>query len=127
MRKNRILLLEDNPIHREVICDGLEDAGFVVKKAQNVDEAYKILEKFTPDLFLLDIVIGNNRKQGILFAEELSKESRLKHIPVLYISAYIDEKSIADHFPGDLKENVLPKPFDFEQLINKIREVLKEV
>lgn len=124
MRKNKILLLEDNPIHREVIYDGLEDAGFEVEKAQNVDEAHKILEEFTPDLFLLDIVIGNSRKQGILFAEELSKESRFEKIPVLYITAYIDERSIADHFPGDLKENVLPKPFDFEQLINKIGEML---
>ena len=126
MKRKKILLLEDNPIHREVIYDGLEDAEYEIKKAQNVEEANKILQEFTPDLFLVDIVIGTHMYQGIQFSEQLSKDSRFKGIPILFISAHLDEKNIAEHLSKDSEAKILPKPFDFYQLINKIREVLNE-
>jgi DNA-binding response OmpR family regulator len=125
MKKNKIFLLEDDPIHREVIYDGLEDFGYEVRKSEDVDSAKKILEEFKPDLFLLDIVIGNERSKGIQFAEKLSEDSRFKDIPVLYISAHLDEKGVAEYFPENSEKNVLPKPFDFDQLLNKIRELLR--
>ncbi|HLP59060.1 MAG TPA: response regulator [Candidatus Deferrimicrobium sp.] len=126
--KKKILLLEDNIVHREVIYDGLEDMGFEVKKAEDVPEARKIIddEGFKPDLFVLDIVIGVIKNQGILYAEKLSKKPGFKDIPVLYITAHFDQKDIAGYFPEDLRANVLLKPFDFEQLLNKIRQVLNK-
>lgn len=125
MKKNKIFLLEDNPIHSGVICDGLEDIGFTVKRAQNVEEAFEVLDKFEPDIFILDIVIENSKDGGILFADEIHKKPKFKDTPVLFISAHLDELNIEKHFPGNLKENVLPKPFDFEQLVNKTKEILK--
>jgi CheY-like chemotaxis protein len=125
--KKKILLLEDNIIHREVIYDGLEDMGFEVKKAEDVPEARKIIDEgFKPDLFVLDVVIGVIKNQGILYAEEVSKKPGFENIPVLYITAHFDEKEIADYFPENLRSNVLFKPFDFEQLLNKIRQVLNK-
>lgn len=126
MKGKKIFLLEDNPIHREVIFDGLEDAGYEIMKAQNVDEANDILRDFTPDLFILDIVIGTVIRQGIQFAEQLSKNPKFKDIPVLFISAHLDEKNITENLDKETKAKILPKPFDFDQLINKIREVLHE-
>ena len=125
MRKTKILLLEDNPIHREVIFDGLEDAGYEVRKAQNIPAAEKILEEFTPDLFLFDIVIETIKSAGIQFANKVRNDPKFQSIPVLFISAHLDELNKEKIFPPDSNENILPKPFDFDQLINKIREVLK--
>ena len=125
MKKNKILLVEDNPIHREVIVDGLEDDGYEVKKAQNIAAAEKILEEFTPDLFVLDLVIETIKSAGIQFANKVRNDPKFQSIPVLFISAHLDDLNKEKIFPPDSKENTLPKPFDFEQLINKIREVLK--
>ena len=123
--KRKILLLEDNPIHREVIFDGLEDMGFEVKRVGDVLLAEKILaDGFKPDLFLFDIVIKDIKNQGIQFAEELKKKSEYEKIPVLFITAHIDEDNISDYFSEGSQANVLPKPFDFDQLVNKIRLVL---
>ena len=124
MKKNKIFLLEDNPIHSEVIYDGLEDAGYEVKKAQDVNSANKILKGFIPDLFLFDIVIGIEKNKGIQFAETLRLNSMFKNIPVLYISAHLNDKNVGEYLPKESWDNVLPKPFDFDQLINKIREIL---
>ena len=127
MKKNKIkiLLLEDNPIHREVIYDGLEDAGFETRKAQNIAAAEKILEEFTPDLFVVDIVIESLKSGGIQFANKVRNDPKFQSIPVLFISAHLDDLNKEKIFPTDSKENTLPKPFDFEQLINRIREVLR--
>lgn len=125
MKKIKILLLEDNPIHREVIFDGLGDAGYEVRKAQNIPAAEKILEEFTPDLFLFDIIIDTIRSAGIQFANKVRSNTKFQSIPVLFISAHLDDLNIEKYFPPGSNENILPKPFDFEHLINKIREVLK--
>jgi CheY-like chemotaxis protein len=126
MKKNKakILLLEDNPIHRVVLFDGLEDAGYEVRKARNVAAADKILEEFTPDLFVLDIVIETIKIVGIQFAKKVRSNPKFKSIPVLFISAHMDELNKEKIFPPGSKEHTLEKPFDFEQLFNKIREVL---
>ncbi len=126
MKKNKILLLEDNPIHREVIIDGLEDAGYDVKKAQNVEAANEILKEFTPDLFLFDIVIGDIKRGGTQFAQKIRNDSKYSSIPVLFISAHLDELNRLKYFTPGSDENVLSKPFDFEELFNKIREVMKK-
>lgn len=125
MKKIKILLLEDNPIHREVIYDGLEDAGYEVRKAQDVDAAEKILDGFTPDLFVMDIVIKGIRSAGIQFAQKVRNNPGYKSIPILFISAHLGEMNREKYFPPGLGKNTLPKPFDFDQLINKIREVLR--
>jgi DNA-binding response OmpR family regulator len=125
-KKNKILLVEDNPIHREVIYDGLEDFDFEIEKAEDIESARKILEDFAPDLFILDIVFGSIKNQGILFQDELRKNPKYKDIPTLFISAHLDESEIAEHFPEDSRENVLPKPFGFDKLLNKIREILRD-
>jgi two-component system phosphate regulon response regulator PhoB len=125
MKKNKIFLLEDNPIHSQVICDGLEDAGFNVKKAQNITAAEKILQEFTPDLFLLDIVIETIKSGGIQFAQKMRNNPKFQSIPVLFISAHLDDLNIEKYFPPGSNENILPKPFDFDYLIKKIKEVLK--
>ncbi|MCI0471377.1 MAG: response regulator [Candidatus Aminicenantes bacterium] len=127
--KKKILLLEDNPIHGEAIFDGLEDMGFEVKKAQDVFYARKLLvdDKYKPDLFLFDITIQAIKTQGIQFAEELAKKPQHKDIPVLFITAHMDENDIAAHFPPGARNNLLEKPFDFGQLVNKIRQVMAAV
>lgn len=124
MKENKILLVEDNPIHREVIVDGLEDAGYEVRKAKNIEAAERILEEFTPDLFVFDLVIETIKSAGIKFANKVRNDPKFQSIPVLFISAHLDELNKEKIFPTDSTENTLPKPFDFESLINKIREVM---
>ncbi|MGD2085570.1 MAG: response regulator [Candidatus Aminicenantes bacterium] len=123
--KVKILLLEDNPIHREVLFDGLEDAGYEVRKARNADAADKILEEFKPDLFLFDIVIENIKSAGYQFAKKLRTNPEFQSVPVLFISAHMDIMHKEKIFPPDSNEHTLKKPFDFDQLFKKIGEVLK--
>jgi len=133
MKKNKILLLDDNPIHMEVMVDGLEDFGYEVRKAQNVEAAEKILYDFTPDLFLVDIVIETIKSAGIQFAQTVRNKPEYRSTPILFISAHLDDVNIIKYFPPDADENsllkpydILAKPFDFDQLMNKILEVLKD-
>lgn len=125
--KKKILLLDDNPVHREVVFDGLEDFGFEVETAKNIEEAKGILESgFLPDLFILDIVIDLNNRGGVQFAQHIRENSAYNDAPILYISAHLDQMNIEKYMPEVVNEEILPKPFDFEDLINKIREVMRK-
>lgn len=124
-KKKKILLLDDNPIHRELIVDGLEDANYEVRKAPNIAAAEEILKDFTPDLFILDIVIESIKGGGIHFSQKIRENPALKAIPILFISAHLDELNKEKYFPEDSTEYILPKSFDFNQLLTKIREIMR--
>lgn len=124
-KKKKIFLLEDNPIHRELIVDGLEDVGYEVRKAPNSTAAEEILKDFTPELFILDIVIESIKGGGIHFSQKIRENPKLKTIPILFISAHLDALNREKYFPEGSMEHILPKPFDFEQLLNKVRELLR--
>lgn len=126
-KNQKILFLEDNPIHSEVIFDSLSDAGYEVKKVHNLAEAEKVIdrEEFIPDLFLLDIVINSIKTAGIQFCRKVREDKRFSEAPLLFISAHLDDLHKEKYAEVIKGENVLPKPFDFEQLLEKIREVLK--
>lgn len=123
--KQKVLLMDDNPVHRLVIFDGLTDAGFEVKKASNIEQAEKILETFTPDLFILDIVIEAIKGRGIQFSRKIRENLQFESTPILFISAHLDELNKEKYFPEGDEEHLLPKPFDFDQLVNKLRELLR--
>jgi len=122
----KILLLEDNPIHREVLFDGLEDAGATVRKAESVVEARSALMSFVPDLLLFDIVLGDNRAEVLQFVDELRRRERLRDVPVLLVTAYLEEVSQEVLLRGIPETAVLAKPFTFDDLMKRIATVLKE-
>lgn len=90
MNQKTVLVLEDRPILRTTVTDGLLKRGFKVVAAGNADEAWRIAETVGDiDVALLDIHLGPGRKDtGLDFGKKL-KESRLGWPPeFLMYSAY---------------------------------------
>jgi len=110
MGKAKILIIEDERIIAEDLKEILEDEGYeVCGIASDKEEAVEIAESTKPDLILVDIVLGEERKGGIEAAEKiLSKQE----IPVLYVTAYSD--------PEIFKEAKKVGPFGF--LVKPINE-----
>ncbi|MCK5682655.1 response regulator, partial [bacterium] len=52
--KPHILIVDDNPINRELICDVAIGAGFIVKEAKNGKEAIAFIEETNFNLVMLD-------------------------------------------------------------------------
>ena len=116
-----LLLVEDDEIMRDLLCEILEEEGYVVVVAAEPVEALALSRSHDGEIALVvtDVVMPN--MSGFLLAEELRSQHPL--IRVLYMSGYTDQV-LADR--GNLKEDApfLRKPFGNDSLLQKVREVL---
>src|SRR3989304_8259393 len=87
----RILVVEDEIIIAEDMQRKLKKMGYVVPAiASSGEEAIRKIKENIPDLILMDIVIHGNM-DGIETAGQIHS---LFDIPVVYLTAYADEKTL---------------------------------
>jgi signal transduction histidine kinase/DNA-binding response OmpR family regulator len=115
-----ILLVEDNEDMMEYVEDTLSELG-VIKQAKNGKEALELLDHYTPDIIITDLmmpVMG-----GAELVEKLLSHEQWKQIPVVVLTA----KALEEDRLNLLRIGVvdyITKPFLPEQLILKTRNLL---
>lgn len=82
-KQPKILLAEDDKFIARAYKDGLEDAGYQVKRAEDGQEAWDMLNDEEFDLLLLDIIMP--RRDGFEILTGV-KEGKLQELPVIVIS-----------------------------------------
>jgi CheY-like chemotaxis protein len=115
-----VLVVEDDAALRELTRRLLERQGYTVLLAANADEALRVFEQNASiDLILTDVVMPG--ASGPELTRQLVKQRPA--VKVLYMSGYTDER-IVQH--GVLEPGIafLHKPFTFDTLGQKVREVL---
>jgi len=115
----RVFVVDDEDDIREIIRFNLESEGFIVEEAANGWDAWNRLEKKTPDVAILDVMLpGLN---GI----DLCKKIKGKYdIPVLMITARTGETDAVLGLETGADDYVR-KPFSPRELIARIRAVLR--
>ena len=117
----KILVVEDNDELRDYASEVLEGLGYRVIRASNGVAALEILNGKTEiDLLLTDVVMpgGVNGKQ---LADEAARQR--PGLRVLYMTGYT-RNAIIHQGRLDLGINIINKPFSFEDLASKVRQVL---
>jgi DNA-binding response OmpR family regulator len=123
-RKPRIALINDNTSFLELMETLLqEEEGYEVAICKEADHAYEFVKETRPDLVILDIRVGHE-ESGWTILECLTLDPITRPVPVLVCSAAID--SLAEHetLLRQYDCEVLPKPFDLEALLAKVRGAL---
>lgn len=116
----KILVVEDELIIAEDICNMLKKMGYAVSgSAMDAAEATEMLNQETPDLVLLDINLGGKR-DGITLAEEINTKYQ---VPFIFITSYTDGPTI-ERAKKVTPANYLVKPFKAEQLYTAIEIAL---
>src|SRR4051794_8802742 len=119
----RILVVDDSPTIRKVVCSILEASAFSALPAQDGQEALELLEHEKVDLVLLDFVMP--RMNGYQFCRELRAKDELKNLPVVLMSAKGDK--IRGQFVQQTGAiDAITKPFDARGLIAVIEGALKK-
>lgn len=85
----------------------LHRMGFEVLPAQNGEEVMEILETVIPDVVITDRKMPT--MDGLTTLKIIKNDTRFKHIPVIMMSAYYDEK-IRNECINFGAEGLLPKP-----------------
>lgn len=117
---HRILILEDEIKTVKTVTKGLSENGFEVDFALDGEEGLLLVGKKHYDLIITDILMP--KVNGIEFCEEIRKQNT--GIPILILSAlgFTEDKLKGFDAGGD---DYLVKPFDFQELLARIKALLK--
>jgi DNA-binding response OmpR family regulator len=114
-----VLVVDDEPMVRDVVTRYLADAGFTVESLADGDSAVRWLRKQTPDLVVLDIMLPG--RSGF---EVLKETRRLSDVPVILLTARSDEVDRIEGLEAGADDYVV-KPFSPRELVARVRSVLR--
>ncbi len=109
MPNARILAVDDDPMNRDMISRRLEKLGYEVTDAGTGREALQKLKDGNFDLVLLDILMPD--LDGFQTLEFIKADPRLRHVPVIMLTALDDVASTVRCIEAGA-EDYVPKPFN---------------
>lgn len=117
----RILIVEDNLVNLKLATDVLQAGGYEVDKATNAEHAQELLAHSTPDLILMDIALPGI--DGLTLTRRLKADAKLRHIPVLAITAFAMKGDEQKAFDAGC-DGYITKPIDTRQLPLQVAKVI---
>jgi two-component system, cell cycle response regulator DivK len=118
-----VLIVEDNPINRDVLGRRLEKRGFSVRFAEDGQSGIEAAARLQPDLILMDIGLGEGI-DGWEATQRIKADPGTKDIPVIALTA--------SAFESDREKSMAAgccdfdtKPVDIVRLLSKIQLRLK--
>lgn len=122
MRKELVLVVEDDEDILELLTFNLEAAGYQTASATDGYEGLQLARRKSPDLIVLDIMMPG--MDGFEVCKELKRKSETADIPVIMLTARTEE---VDRIVGlELgADDYVVKPFSPREIILRIKAVLK--
>jgi two-component system cell cycle response regulator DivK len=120
---NRILLVEDNELNRDMLSRRLNRVGYDVMVAVNGAEGFAQATELMPDLILMDMSLPV--MDGWEATRKLKAAQKTATIPVIGLSAHAmagdAEKAMAAGC-----DDYDTKPVDFDRLVAKITKLVRD-
>ncbi|GAA6145046.1 MAG: phosphate regulon transcriptional regulator PhoB [Pseudomonadota bacterium] len=117
-----ILVVDDEPAICDLICTGLEMAGYQTRKAANGQIALQMIINEQPDLVVLDWMMP--MMSGPELTTRLKREERTKDIPVILLTARSEEEDKIKGLECGADDYVT-KPFSPRELNARVKAVLR--
>ena len=118
----RVLVVDDDPIVRDLLSHVLTSKGLVVDTVDDGLEALSYLTENTPDIVLLDRFMP--RLEGGTVLYEIQNKINLKSIPVLILTAMVNQGEATSWFERGAAD-FIPKPFDPEEVLMRVMQHLE--
>ena len=115
----RLLLVEDDDTLGHLLSEYLKIKGFDVRWAQFGDAALKLVDQYSFDLIILDVMLPDI--DGFSLAEELSADHH--HTPFVFLTARSFKIDVLKGFSLGAVD-YLKKPIDEEELVVRINTLL---
>jgi two-component system cell cycle response regulator DivK len=117
----RVLVVEDNELNLKLFCDLLRAHGFVVEPVSDGREVLEKARSFVPNLIVMDIQLPH--VSGLELIEQIKKDSQLKIIPIMAVTAYAG-KGDEDRILSAGAEAYVSKPISVAKFIESVQQVL---
>jgi DNA-binding response OmpR family regulator len=117
-----ILAVDDDPEVLETVGRVLRHEAYEVSLASSAAQALTQLEKRTPDLLVLDIIMPE--MDGIQLCRQLRRDSRFIPLPILFLTAKGSTDDIVNGLDAGADDYVV-KPFELAELRARIAALLR--
>ncbi|MCY7384838.1 MAG: hybrid sensor histidine kinase/response regulator [Microcoleus sp. CAN_BIN18] len=117
-----ILIVDDTPTNLDVISEALSDAGYTVAIATSGERALKQLERRSPDLILLDVMMPGI--DGFATCQRLKANPKTCDIPVIFMTALSDADSKIKGFEVGAVDYIT-KPFQEREVLARVKTHLQ--
>ena len=116
----RVLAVDDDPWTLRQVRDSLSNAGYEPHVTGDPKEVASLMESFAPDVVLLDLMLPG--ADGIELMSSILAEY---DVPVMFLSAYVQDEVIARAFEMGAVDYVI-KPFSPVELAARVRAALRK-
>ena len=122
MKKQKIIVVEDEPDLVDVVTYNLKREGYLVLAAQRGDEGLNLIRSERPDLVLLDLMLPG--MDGLSICRQMKSDGSLSEIPIIIASAKGEESDVVIGLEMGA-DDYLAKPFSPRELLARIKAVLR--
>lgn len=115
--KGFILIVDDIPKNLQLLGSTLRDQGYKIAAVSKSEQVLDSARKYQPDLILLDVMMPG--KNGFEVCEDLKEDPELNHIPVIFLTAKVEQESIIKGLSLGGADYVT-KPFNNQELLARV-------
>ena len=116
-REGFILIVDDIPKNLQLLGKTLRDEGYQIAAVSRSEQVMESARKYRPDLILLDVMMPG--KSGFEVCAELKADPALNHIPIIFLTAKVEEENIIKGLKLGGSDYVT-KPFNTQELLARV-------
>ena len=120
--RNKILIVDDDPVTLDFFQLMLTKLGFAVEEASDGLDALEKMKDFHPDIILLDNIMP--KMSGWELTKKLKEDKEYQNIPIIMFSALDDVKDKVAGFELGV-DDYITKPFNFSEVLARIKAMLR--
>ncbi|OCQ93350.1 guanylate cyclase [Oscillatoriales cyanobacterium USR001] len=115
----KILIVDDEPINRQVLINNLSLYNYTITEASNGEEALGIINNgFIPDLILLDLMMP--RMTGYEVCQKIRERFPAHELPIVLLTAKNQTENIVDGFTSGAND-YLAKPIQKQEMLARMK------
>ena len=122
MSSQTVLVVDDDPLVREVVVDCLEDAHFTVLQASNGQDGLAVAHSEQPSVVILDLSLPD--MEGLTLAHHIRQSNPGAGVIILSGRSAAVERVIGLEVGAD---DYICKPFEPRELLARVRSVLRRM
>lgn len=119
---NKIIVIDDDPSINELIKVNLELSGYSVIQAYDGVKGFALVKQEMPSLIILDVMMPD--VDGFTVAKRIRQNEETKNIPIIMLTALSQLNDKVNGFNIGV-DDYLVKPFEVEELMVRVRALLK--
>ena len=123
LAKLRILVIDDETTQRMLVKDYLEEAGHVVRQAEDGRRGLKMAEVTKPDVILLDVLLPGI--DGYSVCKKFKEQPETAETPVILFTAS-READVIERGLAAGADDFVTKPVDWDFLCDRVENVVKK-